>query len=276
MCRSLGRTRRTRASTRPATELPFAGHPTVGASWWLRDRGIPIHTLQVPAGIVQVTYEDDLTAVSARSEWAPEFAIYDLESTDELFAADPEDYPDDIQNYLWTWTDRERGAIRSRMFAANLGVPEDEATGAAAVRITDYLSRDLTIVQGKGSVIHTQWSPEGWVRIAGRVVERRHEADRLTTADGSALCGQPRGLRAALRSPARSLRPTRTTGRPRRTADRPPRRVRAVAPGSPARLHGWAPRVSPWPARRPPPAGRADSARRRRPVAPGRPAAHRG
>jgi predicted PhzF superfamily epimerase YddE/YHI9 len=49
-------------------------------------------------------------------------------------------------------------------------VPEDEATGAAAVRITDYLSRDLTIVQGKGSVIDTQWSPEGWVRIAGRVV----------------------------------------------------------------------------------------------------------
>jgi predicted PhzF superfamily epimerase YddE/YHI9 len=154
----------------PTTELSFAGHPTVGASWWLRDRGTPVRTLQVPAGIVQVTYEGDVTAVSARSEWAPEFAIYDFASTDELFAADPDDYPDDIQNYLWTWMDRERGAIRSRMFAANLGVPEDEATGAAAVRITDYLSRDLTILQGKGSVIDTQWSPEGWVRIAGRVV----------------------------------------------------------------------------------------------------------
>jgi predicted PhzF superfamily epimerase YddE/YHI9 len=154
----------------PATELPFAGHPTVGASWWLRDQGTPVNTLQVPAGIVQVTYEDDLTAVSARSEWAPEFAIYELESTDELLAADPSDYPDDIQNYLWTWIDRDRGEIRSRMFAANLGVPEDEATGAAAVRITDYLSRDLAILQGKGSVIETQWSPEGLVRIAGRVV----------------------------------------------------------------------------------------------------------
>jgi predicted PhzF superfamily epimerase YddE/YHI9 len=154
----------------PATELPFAGHPTVGASWFLRERGTPVNTLQVPAGIVQVTYEDELTAVSARSEWAPEFAIYDLESTDELLAADPDDYPDDIQNYLWTWTDKRQGVVRSRMFAANLGVPEDEATGAAAVRITDYLSRDLTIVQGKGSVIHTRWSPEGWVRIAGRVV----------------------------------------------------------------------------------------------------------
>jgi predicted PhzF superfamily epimerase YddE/YHI9 len=154
----------------PATELPFAGHPTVGASWWLRDRGTPVHTLHVPAGIVQVTYEDEVAAISARSEWAPEFAIYDLESTDELLAADPNDYSDDVQNYLWTWTDREQGEIRSRMFAANLGVPEDEATGAAAVRITDYLSRDLTIVQGKGSVIKTQWSPDGWVRIAGRVV----------------------------------------------------------------------------------------------------------
>jgi predicted PhzF superfamily epimerase YddE/YHI9 len=157
-------------SDTPATELPFAGHPTVGASWWLRDRGTPVHTLQVPAGIVQVSYEHEVTAVSARAEWAPEFAIYELASTDELLAADPDDYPDDVQNFVWTWTDRERGELRARVFAANLGVPEDEATGAAAVRITDYLSRDLTIVQGKGSVIQTQWSPEGWVRIAGRVV----------------------------------------------------------------------------------------------------------
>jgi hypothetical protein len=38
------------------------------------------------------------------------------------------------------------------------------------VRITDYLSRDLTITQGEGSEIKTHWSPEGWVRVAGRVV----------------------------------------------------------------------------------------------------------
>jgi predicted PhzF superfamily epimerase YddE/YHI9 len=154
----------------PATELPFAGHPTVGASWWLRDIGIPIRTLQVPAGVVQVSYDDDMAAVRARAEWAPEFAIYDLESTDELLAAEPNDYPDDVENYLWTWTDEDNGVLRARMFALGLGIPEDEATGAAAVRITDYLSRDLTIVQGKGSVIATQWSPDGWVRVSGRVV----------------------------------------------------------------------------------------------------------
>ncbi len=155
----------------PLTELPFAGHPTVGTSWWLRARGAPIRTLQVPAGIVQVSYDDDVTAIDARSEWAPEFAIHDLESLEDLAAADPADFPDDVSHYLWAWIDESAGSLRSRFFAANLGVAEDEATGSAAVRMTDYLSRDLTITQGKGSVIQTTWSPEGWVRIAGRVVD---------------------------------------------------------------------------------------------------------
>ena len=155
----------------PLTELPFAGHPTVGASWWLRARGTPIRTLQVPAGIVQVSYDDDVTAIRARAEWSPEFAIHDLDSLDELAAANPADFPDDVPHYLWAWADEPAGSVRARLFAANLGVAEDEATGSAAVRVTDYLSRDLTITQGKGSVIQTTWSPEGWVRVAGRVVD---------------------------------------------------------------------------------------------------------
>ena len=155
----------------PVTELPFAGHPTVGAAWWLRDRGTPVRTLQVPAGIVQVAHDGDLTVVRARAEWSPEFAIQQLASVDELLAADPADYPDDVYHYLWTWLDRDNGHIRSRMFANELGVTEDEATGSAAARMTDFLSRDLDITQGQGSKIYTTWSPEGWVLVAGRVVD---------------------------------------------------------------------------------------------------------
>lgn len=154
----------------PAAELPFAGHPTVGASWWLRENGLPVKTLQVPAGIVQISYDGDLTAVSARSEWAPELAIHRLDSPEEVLAAGPDDYSDDVENYLWAWVDKDGGVVRSRVFAPQLGIPEDEATGSAAMRITDYLSSDLTIIQGKGSMIYTRWSPEGWVRVAGRVV----------------------------------------------------------------------------------------------------------
>lgn len=57
------------------------------------------------------------------------------------------------------------------MFATNLGVQEDEATGAEAVRITEYLSRDLSITQGNGSEIRTRWSADGWLKVAGRVVD---------------------------------------------------------------------------------------------------------
>lgn len=154
----------------PAVELPFAGHPTVGAGWWLRERGTPVHTLQVPAGIVQIGQDGEFTTVRARAEWSPEFVIHDLDSVDDVLAAEPTDYADDAEHYVWAWVDRERGHIRSRMFANEVGVPEDEATGSAAARMTDFLSRDLAITQGKGSQISTTWSPEGWVVIAGRVV----------------------------------------------------------------------------------------------------------
>ncbi|BBZ48528.1 PhzF family phenazine biosynthesis protein [Mycobacterium heidelbergense] len=154
----------------PGAELPFAGHPTVGAAWWLRENGWPINTLRVPAGIVQVSHEGGRTAISARAQWAPEVAIHEFDSVDDLFAADPADFPADTAHYLWAWIDRSSGALRARMFAANLGVPEDEATGSAAMRITDYLSRDLRITQGRGSLIETTWNPEGWVGVAGRVV----------------------------------------------------------------------------------------------------------
>lgn len=154
----------------PVTELPFAGHPSVGAAWWLRERGTPIDTLQVPAGMVGVRYSDDLTAVVAHAAWGPEFTVHDLPSVEHVLAADVADYADDAFHYLWAWLDRDRGHIRSRMFANEAGVPEDEATGSAAVRITDHLSRDLTITQGKGSQICTTWDPSGWVVVSGRVV----------------------------------------------------------------------------------------------------------
>ena len=158
----------------PQIEIPFAGHPTVGVSWWLRENGWPINTLQVPAGIVQVSHdagsEGTGISISARSEWAPEFALHEFGSVDELLAADPADFPDDTPHYLWAWTDQAAGSLRARVFVANLGVPEDEATGSAAMRITDYLSRNLHITQGKGSVIETTWNAEGWAAVTGRVV----------------------------------------------------------------------------------------------------------
>ena len=135
----------------PATELPFAGHPTVGA---VVVATRPRHSDQHVAGtrrhraghVRRTTSPRSARARSGRrssrsTTWRP---------STTLLAADPDDYPDDVEHYLWAWIDGAAGAIRSRMFASHLGVPEDEATGAAAVRITDYLSRDLDDHAGQG------------------------------------------------------------------------------------------------------------------------------
>lgn len=154
----------------PRTELPFAGHPALGAAWWLREQGTPVCRLQLRAGIVQVRYLADLTAITARSEWVPALAIHRLDSLDDLAAAEPGDYFDGAAHYLWAWSDEEHGALRSRVFAEALGTPGADATGFAAVQMTDHLSRDLTITQDNGSMIQTTWSAEGWAQLAGRVV----------------------------------------------------------------------------------------------------------
>ena len=155
----------------PTTELTFAGHPTVGAAWWLHQRGTPVETLQVPAGTLQVSHSDDLTAVTAHAEWGPEIIMHALSKEQEVLAADAVDYSDGGYHYLWAWLDRGRGYIRSRMFANEPGVPEDEATGSAAVRLTGQLRRDLTITQGRGSQIFTTWcGPGDRVTLRGRVV----------------------------------------------------------------------------------------------------------
>jgi predicted PhzF superfamily epimerase YddE/YHI9 len=59
--------------------------------------------------------------------------------------------------------------VRTRVFPVDLGIDEDEATGAAAVRLGGLLGRDLEIRQGRGSVIHVRPRPDGLVEIGGRV-----------------------------------------------------------------------------------------------------------
>jgi Phenazine biosynthesis-like protein len=146
-----------------ALKLLFAGHPAVGAAWWLRERGTRIRRLQFRAGVAEAHCAPDLTTTEVFAEWTPEFVLHEINSPEEVIDADPEDYVDDHQRYLWARIGKSTGHIRVRAFAPELGVHEDEAIGAAAIRITDHVGRDLIIIQGEGSLICTLWGPCGWV-----------------------------------------------------------------------------------------------------------------
>ncbi|MDO9396213.1 MAG: PhzF family phenazine biosynthesis protein [Herbiconiux sp.] len=166
-----GRTALLRIFT-PARELPFAGHPSVGTAWWLNRRGTPVNTLRVPAGDVAVRYDGDLTRITGRASWAPEFTWHELATPAEVDALDAPTGPEGPfghgHHYAWAWVDEAAGHLRSRMFAPELGVNEDEATGAAAVRITALLGRDLAIDQGAGSRILTRHLGGETVEVGGR------------------------------------------------------------------------------------------------------------
>ena len=158
----------------PGTELPFAGHPLVGTAWLLAREGFEVSVLRPPAGEVSVRFEGDLTFISGRPEWAPEFDHVRLGSPADVEALDGPPEGRDLAG-VWAWEDEAEGRVRVRVFAPRLGVAEDEATGAHAVRLAAMLGRGITIRQGVGSVILAEPKGDGTVEIGGRTepLERR-------------------------------------------------------------------------------------------------------
>jgi predicted PhzF superfamily epimerase YddE/YHI9 len=148
----------------PASELPFAGHPSVGTAWWLRGEGV--HTLREKAGDVAARHDGDVTWITGRAAWAPEFELTEYPHATDIDALSPSDFATG-HHYVWASTG---GGIRARMFAPQMGIAEDQATGAAAVRLTAALGRDLDITQGLGCIIRTRHLGGDLVEVGGMTV----------------------------------------------------------------------------------------------------------
>jgi predicted PhzF superfamily epimerase YddE/YHI9 len=162
----------------PATELPFAGHPLVGAAWLLGLSDPSLAVLRPPAGDVALRREGDLTWIRARPDQAPAWDLVQLDSVAELLACTGA--PGGGGHvYAWAWEDEQAGRVRARAFAPDYGVPEDPATGSAALRLGDLLGRPLFVVQGAGSEILVRPEGDGTFEVGGRVVldERRDFQD---------------------------------------------------------------------------------------------------
>lgn len=153
----------------PAVELEFAGHPTVGTAWLLAEERSPVDALRPPAGEVAVRYEAGMSFVAGRPEWPPHFELVQLGSPTEV---DELSGPPDGHDLIgaWAWIDEEAGTVRARVFPLRLGIAEDEATGAAAVRLGADVGRAIEIRQGRGSRILARPLGDGRVEIGGRTV----------------------------------------------------------------------------------------------------------
>jgi predicted PhzF superfamily epimerase YddE/YHI9 len=159
----------------PTDELPLAGHPLVGSAWLIAREHGACDMLRPPAGDVPTWQEGELRWIRARPEWAPEMDLREYGSVAEIEALDGA--PDGLGfAYCWAWIDQAAGVLRARVFVPLLGIDEDEATGAAALRICALHGRPLEIRQGKGSVIHARPGDGGTVEVGGRVA---YEGERM-------------------------------------------------------------------------------------------------
>jgi predicted PhzF superfamily epimerase YddE/YHI9 len=155
----------------PEIEVPLAGHPLVGTAWLLRELGrTEPAVLRPPAGEVPVKFEEELCFVAARPEWGPEFDFAEADSPAEVegMSGPPEGHDNVV---VWAWLNRDEGWIRARVWVAQLGVGEDEATGSAALRLVARLGHPIEIRQGKGSLIYARPAEqEGYAETGGRTV----------------------------------------------------------------------------------------------------------
>ncbi len=192
----------------PAMELPFAGHPLVGAAWVLSRLGPGAGSrLSCPAGVVEYRSEGAETWIDAS---AVPVDVAELDGAEDFIARAGLAAPDRIWRLLLPkeyvvaeFFDRDAvtearparevlaerfgtlifhrdgDAVRARFFAPSAGVDEDPATGSAAVALASALRHAgetdgaVRIAQGAEighpSQIGLRWD-EASVSIGGTVV----------------------------------------------------------------------------------------------------------
>jgi len=186
----------------PTAELPFAGHPLVGAAWLLLHAG--------PGGVDRVTCEIGEVGIATDGDqvwieppfrqparvqadppthgwcsparaWEVEmplpYSVWQMETPDQVGALEPP--PSELgMTLVWAWLSAP-SRVKARFFAPGVGVIEDPATGSAAVALAAALRSDglasgnVRISQGAEmghpSVIDLTWEGDR-CRLGGRVV----------------------------------------------------------------------------------------------------------
>lgn len=167
----------------PTVELPFAGHPAVGAAWLLAELGTPSATLRPPAGEVGARVANDVAWIGARPEWAPPFQYLQLEAPRDVRELSDPGGSENV--YAWAWIDEHAATIRARSFVPAAGIAEDEATGSAALALCAQLGRPIVVHQGHGSVLLARPGEGERVEVGGRVVLDEVREVRYPASAGS-------------------------------------------------------------------------------------------
>lgn len=189
----------------PGSELPFAGHPSIGTAYLLAHAGRVERgdvTMECAAGVLPVSIGDVVSITTAPPhageplDPAPLLAALGL-GPDDIGGAPPRvcstgipaafvevtpdavararqagDVPDVVTVSVFAWDAATRTA-HTRVFAGSVGVGEDPATGSAAASFGAWLAASGYVPEGETAYVVTQGVEMGRPsRIEGTVVVR--------------------------------------------------------------------------------------------------------
>lgn len=187
----------------PAAEMPFAGHPLVGTAWVLNELGPGASGVSIQIGDVGIRRDGDMVwvlppsierpvraapveearrlGIRAIGAWHVEvpsdYLLAEVSTEEELVSVVPVPALADAAHGVYVF--HGRTPFRSRFFAPRLGVPEDPATGSAAVALCALLrsqgmdSGSIQIMQGPPtslSDLRVIWQGSN-VELGGTVVQ---------------------------------------------------------------------------------------------------------
>lgn len=178
----------------PAREIPYAGHPLVGAAWILLNLApVDPGAIECSIGTVKIRQVGETTWIDGAGDQpartlSPEFGpgLVPIDSAEvlmpspylvmqvgtpaEVAATTPSTVAGLGDVYVWAWAE-EGQLVRARFFAPDFGIVEDPATGSAAVALAARLRNighahgSVKIDQGEEmghpSRINLVWSASG-------------------------------------------------------------------------------------------------------------------
>lgn len=154
----------------PQSEIDFAGHALVGAAYLMHNvLNKPIHFLECRGGRIAAWQEHDVTWIRAHLKYTPPWIHEQFQNASQVENFSISLSASKKHTIVWAWIEQSKGIVRSRTFAADWGIPEDEANGSGSMQLSAMLGQQLVIHHGKGSVIYAKPVGGGKADVGGRV-----------------------------------------------------------------------------------------------------------
>lgn len=154
----------------PEEEISFAGHALVGAAYFLNQQSKQnITQLCGVKDNVQTWAENGQTWISYSLSLLPDWNFKQLPNAESVETLMNDEVATIEHSFVWAWLNEERGIVRARTFATDWCIPEDEANGSGSMKLASMLNRKLTIIHGKGSIIHARPTSNNCAEVGGLV-----------------------------------------------------------------------------------------------------------